>query len=289
MKIYIQVFLFLFFYSYSNSQNLSGDYIRAFKDIAINEMKIYNIPASITLSQGILESAHGTSELASENNNHFGIKCHSNWDGETVYLDDDKKNECFRKYSSAKESFRDHSLFLTENSRYSSLFSFKSYKKWARGLKKAGYATNPNYDKLLINIVKKHSLFKYDNNSQKKFYLSNNYGFPFAYGLGLNLFLDNFYTCLKLESSYITNKSSFAFSYNFFQNIYVGSNLSLISNKGDFTESLSFEISSKINYRSSSRYEMIVITIGVDPFVKRNNKTKIEKLLYQYCTLSFLF
>ena len=115
MKIYIQVFLFLFFYSYSNSQNLSGDYIRAFKDIAINEMKIYNIPASITLSQGILESAHGTSELASENNNHFGIKCHSNWDGETVYLDDDKNKEWSLNDSLAEEYFLKHSFFLSSS------------------------------------------------------------------------------------------------------------------------------------------------------------------------------
>ncbi len=288
MKLY-SIILFIFFFFHSNSQNLTEDYIKRFKDIAINEMNLYNIPASITLSQGILESANGTSELALASKNHFGIKCHSNWDGETTYMDDDIDDECFRKYSTVDDSFRDHSLFLTDNSRYSSLFSFKSYKKWARGLKKAGYATNPKYDRLLIEIIKKNSLFKYDNNLKKKFYFSNNLGMPFAYGLGVNLFLDDYYAYLKVESSYVFNKSSFAFLYNFFQNIYIGSNFSLISNKGDITKSLSFEISSKINYRLSSRYEMIVITIGFDPFVKRTNLTKIEKLLYQYCTLSFLF
>ena len=114
MKLY-SIILFIFFFFHSNSQNLTEDYIKRFKDIAINEMNLYNIPASITLSQGILESANGTSELALASKNHFGIKCHSNWDGETTYMDDDIDDECFRKYSTVDDSFRDHSLFLTDN------------------------------------------------------------------------------------------------------------------------------------------------------------------------------
>mgnify|MGYP002861201836 FL=1 len=138
-------------------------YIDKYSEEAINQMVDYKIPASITLAQGILESSNGNSELAKYGNNHFGIKCH-NWEGQEIYQDDDKKNECFRKYSSALESFEDHSIFLSTRSRYASLFQLdlKDYKGWAKGLKKAGYATNPKYAYILIALIEKHQLNKFD-------------------------------------------------------------------------------------------------------------------------------
>jgi LysM repeat protein len=139
------------------------DYIDKYKDIAIAEMKRSGIPASVTMAQAMLESDNGNGKLTIEGNNHFGIKCHK-WDGKTLYVDDDQKNECFRKYNDASESFHDHTDFLLGHDRYSFLFGFKStdYKSWARGLKKAGYATNPVYDELLIKIIEENKLFEFD-------------------------------------------------------------------------------------------------------------------------------
>jgi LysM repeat protein len=143
------------------------EYIKIYKDIAIKKMQEYKIPASITLAQGILESGSGNSRLAKEGNNHFGIKCHKGWNGKTIYVDDDIKHECFRKYKKAEDSYRDHSLFLTQRGRYSFLFELKitDYQAWAKGLKKAGYATNPKYPELLIRIIEKYNLQQYDSKS----------------------------------------------------------------------------------------------------------------------------
>ena len=140
------------------------DYILTYKDVAMDKMEAYGIPASITLSQGILESGSGNSELSRKANNHFGIKCHKDWNGKTFHMDDDAKNECFRKYKSPDESYRDHSLFLTTRDRYADLFKLEitDYKGWARGLKKAGYATNPKYPQLLIKIIEENSLYEFD-------------------------------------------------------------------------------------------------------------------------------
>ncbi len=145
-------------------------YINQYKDISIKEMKKFGIPASITLAQGILESDNGNSTLARKAKNHFGIKCHSSWTGATYTHDDDKPNECFRKYKSADQSFYDHSKFLSKHQRYAFLFDFKitDYKSWARGLKKAGYATNSKYDKLLIRIIEENRLYIYDNKKYKQ-------------------------------------------------------------------------------------------------------------------------
>ena len=139
-------------------------YIDKFKDIAISEMKDYGIPASITLAQGILESNAGRSKLATEANNHFGIKCHTDWQGATYIQDDETKNECFRKYDSPEESFRDHSLFLTTRDRYKMLFDLdiNDYAAWANGLRAAGYATNPQYPEKLISTIERFSLQRYD-------------------------------------------------------------------------------------------------------------------------------
>jgi Mannosyl-glycoprotein endo-beta-N-acetylglucosaminidase/LysM domain len=140
------------------------DYVEIWKITAIEQMNEYQIPASITLAQGILESGNGNSRLARSGNNHFGIKCHKNWDGERIYEDDDLRNECFRSYSNAAQSYQDHSLFLSGRSRYEDLFqlSLTDYKGWSKGLKSAGYATNPKYAHLLIDIIEKFDLAKYD-------------------------------------------------------------------------------------------------------------------------------
>ena len=139
-------------------------YIEKYSPIAKEEMLQYGIPASITLAQGILESGAGRGELSAKSNNHFGIKCHKGWTGGRVYHDDDKLQECFRKYKDPKYSFRDHSLFLTQRSRYNDLFKHKKddYKSWAKGLKKAGYATDPKYPDKLIRIIETYDLFMYD-------------------------------------------------------------------------------------------------------------------------------
>jgi hypothetical protein len=140
------------------------DYISRFKEEAVKEMHIYGIPASITLAQGILESGDGNSPLAREANNHFGIKCHKGWAGASYIQDDDAKNECFRKYLTPEESYRDHSEFLKTRQRYEFLFELKTtdYHGWAHGLKKAGYATNPKYPELLIKIIEDHKLHELD-------------------------------------------------------------------------------------------------------------------------------
>lgn len=140
------------------------EYILNYKDIAMREMREYRIPASITLAQGLLESGAGNSALAREANNHFGIKCHKGWEGKTYIMDDDAKNECFRKYKNAEDSFRDHSEFLATRSRYAALFELEitDYEGWAKGLKAAGYATNPKYAQLLIDRIELYDLAKYD-------------------------------------------------------------------------------------------------------------------------------
>lgn len=153
-------------------ENLSDytlDYIEKFAPIAVREMHLHNIPASITLAQGVLESGSGRSELALKSNNHFGIKCHTTWDGERVYHDDDEKGECFRKYQYPETSYDDHSAFLTQRKRYEFLFSYgpKDYKKWAKGLKQAGYATDPKYPDKLIKIIEDYKLHEFDKIKKK--------------------------------------------------------------------------------------------------------------------------
>ena len=164
MKKLLSLALFLLSVLIAGAQNrYYVQYIEQYRDIAIEQMLKWKVPASITLAQGLLESAAGQSTLATQGNNHFGIKCHG-WSGRTIYRDDDLKNECFRAYSSAYESFEDHSKFLATGQRYKSLFSLKmtDYKGWARGLKAAGYATNPRYAQSLIDIVENYNLNQYD-------------------------------------------------------------------------------------------------------------------------------
>jgi flagellum-specific peptidoglycan hydrolase FlgJ len=139
-------------------------YIEQYSAIAMSNMKIYGIPASIILAQGILESGAGKGDLALNANNHFGIKCHNDWTGDKVYKDDDSANECFRKYNQASESYQDHAMVLTGKKRYSNLFTLPKgdYKAWARGLKAAGYATDPKYPEKLISYIETYNLSQYD-------------------------------------------------------------------------------------------------------------------------------
>ena len=144
-------------------------YIKKYAPLAVLEMHKYNIPASVTLAQGILESGNGRSQLASKSNNHFGIKCHTGWKGAKVYHDDDEKGECFRKYKYVQSSYKDHSEFLSGRRRYASLFKLRKsdYKGWAKGLKKAGYATDKKYPKKLIKIIEEYKLYEFDKFTKK--------------------------------------------------------------------------------------------------------------------------
>ncbi len=162
--LFLTGILFLSTISRAEIKYTTTQYVEYWKATAIEQMLEHKIPASITLAQGILESANGNSKLAREAKNHFGIKCHSTWTGDTFIQDDDKKDECFRSYNSAAESYNDHSLFLTGRKRYAGLFQLKlhDYKGWARGLKSTGYATNPKYAHLLIDIIERFNLDQYD-------------------------------------------------------------------------------------------------------------------------------
>ncbi len=144
--------------------NSVAEYIDTFSEVAQMEMKAYGIPASITLAQGLLESGFGKGALAMKTNNHFGIKCHKGWEGDRAYHDDDEAGECFRKYNHPMYSFRDHSIFLSGRSRYAFLFELDNddYKRWAKGLKQAGYATDKRYPQKLISLIEQHKLYRYD-------------------------------------------------------------------------------------------------------------------------------
>jgi LysM repeat protein len=169
VQIFVSLFSFILLTLLAKGETINtsiskNDYIEQWKATAVQQEIQYGIPASITLAQGILESAYGNSELAIEANNHFGIKCH-NWEGKKYYHDDETKGECFRKYASAADSYKDHSQFLVNNARYAFLFDYATtdYKSWAKGLKKAGYATNPSYPDLIISTIENNNLTQLDN------------------------------------------------------------------------------------------------------------------------------
>lgn len=153
-----------YFSALAETEATAEEYIQKFKGISISEMKKYGIPASIKLAQGLLESGMGTSKLAVYGNNHFGIKCHTVWTGATMKHTDDAVDECFRVYSDPNDSYKDHSQFLLTRPRYASLFKLKSndYKGWANGLREAGYATNPRYANMIIDVIERHQLYVYD-------------------------------------------------------------------------------------------------------------------------------
>lgn len=165
MKYNLVLFFFIIASLTVSGQQARLDYIKKYQLLAIKEMNRSGIPASITLAQACLESGDGNSELARNSNNHFGIKCKANWTGKKIYYDDDRKNECFRKYRTVEESYDDHTMFLSNNPRYSFLFELDptDYRAWAVGLKKAGYATAHHYDKTLIKIIEDFKLYRLDN------------------------------------------------------------------------------------------------------------------------------
>ncbi|MBK9049100.1 MAG: glucosaminidase domain-containing protein [Bacteroidetes bacterium] len=169
LRILILLLIPLSVFGQSVKKFTPADYISMYKDDAIKDMMKMGVPASITLSQGILESESGNSDLAREAKNHFGIKCHSDWTGPGFHKDDDAKDECFRQYQTVLESFDDHSKFLRERHRYAFLFDYEitDYKSWAHGLKKAGYATNPRYADLLIKLIEENRLYDFDKGGKK--------------------------------------------------------------------------------------------------------------------------
>lgn len=177
MRLIIKTFSLIFIvtltnYLHAESQKTLSTYqkyINTYSDLAVKKQKEFGIPASITLAQGILESGAGQSVLAKNANNHFGIKCHD-WKGSIIYHDDDKKGECFRKYTHAEESYSDHSRFLKDRSRYADLFKLnvKDYKGWAKGLQKCGYATDKAYANKLIKLIEDYELYHFDSASTTK-------------------------------------------------------------------------------------------------------------------------
>ncbi len=182
IKVYIIGLLALFSTSTLKAQmkwnQAYQTYVNQYKDLAIEQMLRYRIPASITLAQGLFESRAGLSDLARQGNNHFGIKCHTSWTGARQYHDDDARGECFRVYQDAKESYEDHSKFLAKQPRYASLFelSITDYKGWARGLRRCGYATNPQYANKLIQIIELYKLHDYDKAKRYDHFMANHSG-----------------------------------------------------------------------------------------------------------------
>ncbi|MCI9843463.1 glucosaminidase domain-containing protein [Flavobacterium pectinovorum] len=162
------------------TSDLIHNYVLQYKDIAIGNMQKYGIPASIILAQGILESGAGKGDLAVTANNHFGIKCHKDWLGESVRHDDDSAQECFRKYREPSESYRDHALFLVGKNRYAVLFTYEKddYKAWSKGLRACGYATDPNYPDKLISYIERYNLHQYDCQVTGKTYTAINKSAP---------------------------------------------------------------------------------------------------------------
>jgi len=281
--------LFLFSSLLGFSQSKTKSYILKYSSIAVLEMNIYNIPASITLAQAVLESGNGESRLAVDGKNHFGIKCHSNWRGKTIIEDDDEKGECFRKYSEVADSYRDHSLFLSERGRYSFLFTYKKsdYKKWAKGLKKAGYATNPNYPSLLIDLIEKYELYNYDkvDLSDHKLYFAHNYGLPYLTGLGVFYFNKKSVLFTEINTSFAFSGSNIGYYYELLNKFYSGANLGVIYFP---TEDKVFvpQISAELMFRESSRnkrYNSFLIRSGVQLPLE-----KVDYKLIPYLSLSYL-
>lgn len=165
---YILILIIISLNVFGQKKLTPEEYIEKYKDDAIKEMYLHKVPACITLAQGMLESGNGNGALCRNANNHFGIKCHNEWAGETYIMDDDAKGECFRKYENALDSYSDHSMFLFSRSRYASLFELKmvDYKGWCYGLKEAGYATDPKYPERLINLIEKYNLQNLNNTGE---------------------------------------------------------------------------------------------------------------------------
>ena len=287
-------FLVSFFCLYSvSSQSKSELYIKQYSELAINEMKEFGIPASITLSQGILESGNGESYLATEGKNHFGIKCHD-WEGEEIYADDDKENECFRKYKKVQQSYRDHSEFLTKHSRYSSLFELEitNYKGWAKGLKKAGYATSPTYAEKLISIIERYNLQQFDQEekneliAEKHLFVTRTYGFPFAYGIGLNYIqMDKYFISADISSSFVFSGASVGGGKHLFNRFYAAMSVNGIYHAYtvDNTQELDVGINPELVYVLDKKNKRILINTGfMYTFEEIKNKNMIATFSLSY-------
>ena len=282
MKYLYQLFI-LCFGSYSLfSQSKTELYIEKYSSLAVSEMIEFQIPASITLAQGILESGNGTSRLATEGNNHFGIKCHD-WEGKEIYADDDEKNECFRKYNTVKESYRDHSRFLSTRGRYSSLFELEitDYRGWSKGLKSAGYATSPTYDDKLIVLIEKYNLQRFDleykSIKHRKLFVSHSYGFPFIYGSGLHYFeKEKYFFHIDLNSSFLYSGISIGGEKRLFHKFYGGFSFTGVYH--GFTEdkhSLDFVITPQLTYVTDFKEKMLFINLGAMLLLEEINGNKV--------------
>ena len=288
MKKCLLIF-FLFSPCFAVAQNQTESYISKYSSSAIAEMDRYGIPASITLAQGILESGNGESRLAVDGKNHFGIKCHSNWNGKTIIEDDDEKGECFRKYNKVSESYRDHSLFLTERGRYSFLFEYKKtdYKKWAKGLKKAGYATNPKYPTLLIDLIERYDLSRFDKGAgkDKQLYFAHTYGLPYLTGLGAFYFQKKTLVFAEVNTSFAFTGANSGWHYELFNKFYTGANAGVIYLPTK-EKPIVPQISAELMYRMSiknKRYNSVLIRGGVQfPLAEMDYK------VIPYLNLSYL-
>ena len=254
-----------------SSQSKTELYVKKYSDLAVQEMKQYKIPASITLSQGILESGNGESRLATKGNNHFGIKCHG-WKGKEIYADDDEENECFRKYRKVEDSYRDHSIFLKKNVRYSFLFELdlNDYKGWAHGLKKAGYATSPNYAEKLISLIEKYNLSRFDkystNTKEQELLLSYNYGFPFVYGLGLNYIKeDKYLITTDVNSSFVFSSMSVGLGIHLWNDFFTKLSVTGIYHgfSDDNIYKFNYGVHPHINYFLHTENKKIILNVGV--------------------------
>ena len=227
--------------------------------------------------------------MAVDGKNHFGIKCHSNWNGKTIIEDDDEKGECFRKYSEVADSYRDHSLFLSERGRYSFLFAYKKsdYKKWAKGLKKAGYATNPKYPSLLIKLIEKYELYNYDKveQSDQQLYFVHNYGLPYLTGIGVFCFKKRSVLFTEINTSFAFSGSNIGYYYELLNKFYAGANSGVIyfpTKEKVFVPQISAELMYRKSIRNK-RYNSFLIRVGVQlPLAK------IDYKLIPYLSLSYL-
>ena len=289
MKKYLLI-VFLFSSFLAVAQNKTEAYIEKYSQIAVDEMNMYNIPASITLAQGILESGNGESRLAVEGKNHFGIKCHSNWNGKTIIEDDDEKGECFRKYNRVSDSYRDHSLFLNERGRYAFLFEYNKtdYKKWAKGLKKAGYATNPKYPTLLIDLIEKYDLSSFDKGTKSKqnLYFAHSYGLPYLTGVGAYYFNKKSLYFTEVNTSFAFSGVNLGYNYKLFNDFYAGANTGIIYLPSE-EHSIVPQISAELMYKREKQ-KTVLIRGGVQLPLAEMNLYKREVSFAPYIRLTYL-
>jgi len=289
MKKYLLI-VFLFSSFLAVAQNKTEAYIEKYSQIAVDEMNMYNIPASITLAQGILESGNGESRLAVDGKNHFGIKCHSNWNGKMIIEDDDEKGECFRKYNRVSDSYRDHSLFLNERGRYAFLFEYNKtdYKKWAKGLKKAGYATNPKYPTLLIDLIEKYDLSRFDKGTKSKqnLYFAHSYGLPYLTGVGAYYFNKKSLYFTEVNTSFAFSGVNLGYNYKLFNDFYAGANTGIIYLPSE-ENSIIPQISAELMYKREKQ-KTVLIRGGVQLPLAEMNLYKREVSFVPYIRLTYL-